>query len=201
MSNSNQYDAIVIGAGLGGLSTALHLAKKSMNVLVLEKQPKVGGYAQNYHRAGFDFDVSLHVLSAMNETGGLRHLFEYMQVLDKLEVTEYAPMWTSVFPDATYRLPPREAGHEYLKMLFPHESAGIDRYVSSIRAIIEANTRLYWSGEVDINNFFPERYFKKTYHQLLKDCFTDKRLFGIMGQLWQSTGLPNEKCAANWAAE
>ncbi|MBN2525774.1 MAG: NAD(P)/FAD-dependent oxidoreductase [Deltaproteobacteria bacterium] len=201
MTQTNQYDAIVIGSGLGGLSTALHLAKKSMNVLVLEKQPKVGGYAQNYLRSGFDFDVSLHVLSAMNETGGLKHLFEYMQVLDKLEVTEYAPMFTSVFPDATYRLPCGEAGHEYLKRQFPKESAGIDRFIATVKSIIDANTKLYWSGEVDINNFFPAQYFKRTYYDLLQECFTDKRLFGLMGQLWQSTGLPNELCAANWAAE
>ncbi len=201
MSNTNQYDAIVIGAGLGGLSAALHLAKKSMNVLVLEKQPKVGGYAQNYLRSGFDFDVSLHVLSAMNEDGGLHQLFKYLQVLDKLEVTEYTPMFTSVFPDATYRLPAREEGRAYLKDQFPAEKAGVDRFFDTMSAIIEANTRLFWTGEVDINHFFPERYFKRTYHDLLQDCFKDRRLFGLMGQLWQSTGLPNERCAANWASE
>ncbi|MBN2343701.1 MAG: NAD(P)/FAD-dependent oxidoreductase [Deltaproteobacteria bacterium] len=199
--SDNKYDAIVIGAGMGGLSCALHLAKKSMNVLVLEKQPKVGGYAQNFLRAGYDFDVSLHVLSAMNKDGGLHQLFDYMQVLDKLEVTEHSPMFTSVFPDATYRLPSREEGRAYLKSTFPKEADGIDKFIHIMESIIEANTRLFWSGEVDIDNFFPARYFKRTYHELLQECFTDKRLFGLMGQLWQSTGLPNERCAANWAAE
>lgn len=199
--NTNSYDAIVIGAGLGGLSCALHLAKKSMKVLVLEKQPKVGGYAQNYLRNGFDFDVSLHVLSAMEKEDGLYQLFEHMQVIDKLEVQEHSPMFTSVFPDATYKLPAREEGRQYLKEHFPHAKAGIDKLFHTFEQIIKDNGKLFWSGEVDIKSFFPARFFKRTYAELLKDCFDDPRLFGLMGQLWQSTGLPNELCAANWAAE
>lgn len=191
----------MIGAGLGGLSCALHLAKKSMNVLVLEKQLKVGGYAQNFLRAGYDFDVSLHVLSAMDKDGGLNQLFDYLQVLNKLEVTEHSPMFTSVFPDATYQLPTREEGRAYLKHHFPKEQVGVDKFIHTMKSIIDANTKLFWSGEIDINNFFPAQYFKRTYADLLNDCFRDPRLFGLLGQLWQSTGLPNELCAANWSAE
>jgi phytoene dehydrogenase-like protein len=39
------WDAIVIGAGIGGLSTASLLAKEGMKVLLLEKEDRVGGRA------------------------------------------------------------------------------------------------------------------------------------------------------------
>lgn len=37
------YDAIVVGAGIGGCSVARRLAEAGRNVLVLEKRPVVGG--------------------------------------------------------------------------------------------------------------------------------------------------------------
>jgi prolycopene isomerase len=200
--NYNKRDAIVIGAGLGGLSTALHLAKKGLNVLVLEKQPKVGGYAQNFKRGQYYFDVSLHVLSAMNKEGGLYRLLKYLQVIDKLEIIQYKPMFASVFPDKTYRLPGgMHEATQYLKQQFPHESAGIDKFAKTIKGIVEDNTKLFWSGEVEIDNFFPAKYFNKTYKQLLDHCFKNPKLQALAGQLWQSTGLPSDQCAANWGAE
>jgi len=201
-STDRRYDVIVIGSGLGGLSCALHFAKAGFHVLVLEKQPKVGGYCQNYVRGDYHFDVSLHVLSAMNEGGGLYRLLEYLGVLDKLTIVEHAPMFTSVFPDREYDLPGGEGpAGEYLKSMFPREKQGIDRFIDIMKRVVGDNTDLIWTGEADLDNFFPARYFKKTYQDLLSECFSDEKLHGLLGQLWQSTGLPNALCSANWAAE
>ena len=38
MSNKNTYDFAIIGAGIVGLSTALHLQRQNKSVLVLEKE-------------------------------------------------------------------------------------------------------------------------------------------------------------------
>ena len=70
-----------------------------------------------------------------------------------------------------------------------------------MKRIVTDNGKLFWTGEADLENFFPAKYFKKTYADLLNDCFNDPRLHGLLGQLWQSTGLPNSMCAANWAGE
>ncbi len=42
MNNNNTYDYAVIGAGIVGLSTALHLRKQNVSVVVLEKEKKPG---------------------------------------------------------------------------------------------------------------------------------------------------------------
>ena len=42
MSKKNTYDFAIIGAGIVGLSTALHLQRQNKSVLVLEKEKKPG---------------------------------------------------------------------------------------------------------------------------------------------------------------
>ncbi len=58
--NENEYDAIIIGSGLGGLSYAAAFARQGFKALVIEQHHKVGGYATTFERpGGFEFDVSL----------------------------------------------------------------------------------------------------------------------------------------------
>jgi len=51
------WDAIVIGAGMGGLTAAAHLVKAGLKVLVLERNPHIGGTAYVYHRKKFTFPM------------------------------------------------------------------------------------------------------------------------------------------------
>ena len=52
-----QYDIIIIGAGLGGLTAGATLAKEGKRVLVLEQHFAVGGCATTYRRKGVTFEV------------------------------------------------------------------------------------------------------------------------------------------------
>ncbi|MFX0005627.1 MAG: phytoene desaturase family protein [Promethearchaeota archaeon] len=61
MTDKKNYGLIVIGGGMTGLSTALtwainHDVKKEP-VLLIEKEPKTGGYVTSYERDGFLFDT------------------------------------------------------------------------------------------------------------------------------------------------
>ena len=67
-----QYDAVIIGAGLGGMSAATFLARSGRKVLLLERHHVPGGYASSFRRGRFEFDISLHVLSGigLRRSGG-----------------------------------------------------------------------------------------------------------------------------------
>ena len=48
---------VIVGAGPGGLASAMQLAKAGVNVTVLEKQPWVGGRTATFEQEGFTFDI------------------------------------------------------------------------------------------------------------------------------------------------
>jgi len=52
-----QKSVIVIGAGIGGVTAAIHLAKRGMDVTVVEKNPHPGGRCDRFSRVGHHFDT------------------------------------------------------------------------------------------------------------------------------------------------
>ena len=55
-----RYDAIVVGAGIGGLMCANLLGRGGMKVLLLEKHYALGGFCSGFWRKGFLFDAATH---------------------------------------------------------------------------------------------------------------------------------------------
>ncbi len=73
-----KYDAIIIGAGLTGLSTAFFLKRKGMNILVLEKKDRVGGAICSHSENGFVYEEGPNTGSISNpETV---ELFEFLNM-------------------------------------------------------------------------------------------------------------------------
>src|SRR5256886_6999153 len=56
----DSYDAIVIGAGIGGLICANLLAREGLSVLLTEQHYMVGGYCSTFRRKGYTFDAATH---------------------------------------------------------------------------------------------------------------------------------------------
>ena len=54
---SSHHRALIIGAGLGGIATAAHLARSGYEVTVLEKNSEPGGRCSQLVRGGHRFDI------------------------------------------------------------------------------------------------------------------------------------------------
>lgn len=67
LGRGKEYDAIVIGSGIGGLVAATQLAVKGAKVLVLEKYLIPGGSSGYYERDGFTFDVGSSVMFGFSD--------------------------------------------------------------------------------------------------------------------------------------
>ncbi len=57
------YDAIIIGSGMGGIAAAMMLAHKGKKVVVFEKNTLLGGRLSSYKKDGFTLDIGVHVIS------------------------------------------------------------------------------------------------------------------------------------------
>jgi len=82
------YDAIVIGGGLAGLTAALFLVQAGCQVLLLEKNRRLGGYAVSYSRRGHRFDIATQALGSC-ENGGL--INQTLQLLDLNGAIRFLP--------------------------------------------------------------------------------------------------------------
>ncbi len=72
------YDAVVAGAGAGGLLTALALSAKGKRVLILEKGPRLGGVWYGYNVQGFRLDHGLHVITRVSRGAFARFMRTYL---------------------------------------------------------------------------------------------------------------------------
>ena len=59
VATGNNFDAIIIGSGIGGLTTAAILAKAGKKVLVLEQHDQCGGCCHSFTEKGFEFDTGM----------------------------------------------------------------------------------------------------------------------------------------------
>ncbi len=80
-----RYDAIVVGAGINGLTAACYLAKAGKKVLVVEKHDRVGGLAATYEfapgfRASVGPDLTMVLPRIVEELSLKRHGLELMNV-------------------------------------------------------------------------------------------------------------------------
>ena len=122
------YDVVVIGAGMGGLAAAVHLANRGLSVAVLEQHHKVGGCTSSFSRGAFNFDAALHQMLG-GEHGPLGDQLREAGVLDKVELIRIPDIYRSIMPgvDVVYPGSPA-AAVAALSARWPEEAANIQRF-------------------------------------------------------------------------
>ncbi len=86
----NEYDAIVIGSGLGGLTAGAMFAHAGHRVLVLERNDNFGGSATTYHRGTMTVEASLHATANPRAKGDPKG--EVFETLDLYRDIELVPI-------------------------------------------------------------------------------------------------------------
>ncbi|UCE09855.1 MAG: NAD(P)/FAD-dependent oxidoreductase [Candidatus Thorarchaeota archaeon] len=74
----SKYDAVVLGAGAGGLLTSLALSANGKRILILEKESRLGGVWHGYRVGDFRVDQGLHVITRVKHGAFTRFLRTYL---------------------------------------------------------------------------------------------------------------------------
>ncbi|CAG2206158.1 RETSAT [Mytilus edulis] len=131
---SEKLDAIVIGSGIGGLSTAVLLAKAGKKVLVLEQHDQAGGCCHTFIDKGYEFDTGIHYIGKMYDghpdrvltdqlTGGA---IEYPLIEEIYDVVRLGDPAKS---RAYNIISGRERLEKSLKEYFPKEETAIKKFM------------------------------------------------------------------------
>jgi len=192
------YDAIVIGAGLGGLSCAAAFARQGFRPLVIEQHDKPGGFATAFPRpGGFLFDVSLHSTGA-GERNGVRNLIHGFPEITEVEFLPHPTLYRTIFPEHDIRVAQRnpEAFIAALITLFPEEQQGIRELFADMTGLAQEVGKLSQAhGNVDMSRFpqdFPHifRYHTSPWGAMLEGHIKSPRLKAIISSQWGYYGLP-----------
>ncbi|NDJ78091.1 MAG: FAD-dependent oxidoreductase, partial [Chloroflexi bacterium] len=97
---STESPILIVGAGIGGLSAAIHLAAAGQRVVVVEQNDHVGGKMGEIRAVGYRWDTGPSVIT-------MRHVFEDLFAHAGRELSQYLtlqpvdPLTRYIYPDGT----------------------------------------------------------------------------------------------------
>jgi phytoene dehydrogenase-like protein len=144
-----EYDAIVIGAGLGGLACANLLAEAGLKVLLAEQHYVVGGYCSSFSRQGFRFDAASHFYPLLGNRETITgRLLERLGV--ETEWVKMDPVDHFHFPDGSRYSVPADFDRylRELKEMFPAEAARLDAFFAEVRMLYLIGLLRYFRGKM-----------------------------------------------------
>lgn len=102
MKQNTATKVIVIGAGIGGLTTATLLAQAGYNVTVLEAQTYAGGCASTYYAKGYRFDSGATVVGGFQPNGPHAVVGDMLDL--EWQIRRHDPAWVTHLPDRSIAL-------------------------------------------------------------------------------------------------
>ncbi len=206
---NNKYDAIVIGSGIGGLTTAVLLTKIfKKKVLVLEQHFIAGGQTHEFKRVKngkkFHWDVGVHYIGEMEKGLKYRKIFDFITD-NKLQWNKMPHYFEKfIYPDFTFKQPsnPKEFEADLINK-FSEEKEGIIQYFKDIRiatgwfqkdissktmpSLIRFIIRFFNNKKADLALSTTKNYLDKN--------FKSEKIKALLTSIWGDYGVPPDKSA------
>ncbi|MCW1964151.1 phytoene desaturase family protein [Chryseobacterium viscerum] len=175
------YDILVIGSGLGGLVSALILAKEGLKVCVLEKNNQYGGNLQTFSRDKLIFDTGVHYLGGLSKGQNLHQFFSYLEILDDLELhlMDEDGYDRISFGDDEIEYPHAQGYQNFVEQLskyFPEERGNLENYCEEIQYVCSQFPRYHVVGKDNYN----EEILHLNTKRFIESVTQNKRLQAVL---------------------
>ncbi|MFL9835156.1 phytoene desaturase family protein [Chryseobacterium terrae] len=175
------YDILVIGSGLGGLASALILAKEGLKVCVLEKNNQYGGNLQTFSRDKLIFDTGVHYLGGLSKSQNLHQFFSYLEIIDDLELQKMDENGYDkiTFEDDEIQYPHAQGYENFVEQLsiyFPEERENLENYCEEIQRVCSNFPRYNVVGK---DNYSEEILHLNT-KRFIESLTSDKKLQSVL---------------------
>lgn len=179
-----KYDAVIIGSGMGGLTTAYILAKEGMRVCVLEKNRQIGGSLQIFSRDKAIFDTGVHYIGGLAPGQNLYRYFKYFDLIGKIKLQKLDENGYDV---VSFRGDPNNYPHaqgydnfvDQLSRFFPKERENLKQYISKIREVCLAFP--LYNLEPDKKDFEKAWYLDIDSRTFIEGIIRDEKLRHVLG--------------------
>jgi phytoene desaturase len=197
------YDVIVIGAGLGGLSSGALLARQGRNVLVLEQSDRIGGCCSTFEQEGYRFDVGASIVEIIQP---IERVFKALGTTLQREVDLIScdPIMSYIFPDGkriTYPLSVAMTG-EIISSISPEDGRRWQEFAAFANDLMQVTLDTFFaepastmSDMLQIIRKNPRflKYlpvFLSSYQDILEKYFKNETVLKTMGYQSLYFGLP-----------
>lgn len=192
------FDAVVLGSGIGGLNCGALLAHAGMKVLVLEQHSKIGGYAHSFKRKKFTFESGIHSVP-MSSDGFIMHILKILGVDSQVSTVKLPSMYRFCTPTRTDIMP--SDYHEITDYLYQKANS-----VSDAKKLLDTTQLFYDHICAPLFNFeqqfvpedtaFMSQYHNKSYHDHITSLVSNKDLQTALLAQWPYAGISPQRCGA-----
>lgn len=184
---ANKYDTIIIGSGMGSLTTAAILAKEGKKVLVLERHYTAGGFTHIFKRKGFEWDVGIHYIGEVQKnTSVIKKLFDYISDAE-IKWADMGEVYDKiVVGDKEYDFVKGVQNFkDKMVTYFPNEKKAIYEYVNLVFSAIKTSQKFYMDKAMPplISKLFGGKMRKPFYN------FSDKTTYEVLASLTKNEEL------------
>ncbi len=183
------YDVVVIGAGLGGLTAGAILSNRGKKVLVLEQSGQIGGCCSTYEVNGYKYDIGASVVEMIPiiEKTFAEFGTSFMKEVDLIQCD---PIYSVIFPDNTRLTIPMsvEGAADEIGKISPEDKKNFLEYAKKFEGFIEGRGLDFFSMPMntlgDMLKAFKQipamskygSFFAMTYNDVLNKYFKNPKI-------------------------
>ncbi len=192
------FDAVVLGSGIGGLNCGALLAHAGMKVLVLEQHSKIGGYAHSFKRKKFIFESGIHSVP-MSSDGFVMHILKILGVDSQVSTIKLPSMYRFFTPTQNDIIP--SDYHEINEFLNQRANS-----VSDVKKFTDSSQQFYDHICAPLFNYeeqfvpedisFMSQFHNKSYYDHITSLISNKTLQTSLFAQWPYAGISPQNCGA-----